>query len=335
MPRPRLKTGDIILQSFDIRIIEKIAEGGMGEVYEAVLHGTSGFEKRIALKVIRAALAGIDQPDPSVTEAARRQDFIERFVDEAKLVSDLIHIHIVQIYLLGETNDGDGFIAMELVNGINLRSFMDKHIMEEKMIPIEIAVYIVSRIARALEYAHNAVDRERNLLGIVHRDVSPTNLLISVEGVVKLTDFGIAKAVRRERQAEEYLAGKRRYMAPEQMAMSSLDFRADIFSLGLILTELLTLRAPEREFAIDRPTTFRSEIPSAIEDIIRTATHRNPEDRYGSTTEMALALEHAIYDQGYGPTFVTMAAYLRDIFPGLLIDLPGATPEDRTVLLRK
>lgn len=311
----------------------------MGEVYEAVLHGASGFEKRLALKVIRSEL--VDQPVSSETAAARRDDFLSRFVEEAKLVSDLIHIHIVQIYLLGEVaplengGGGDAFIAMELVNGINLRSFIDRHLFEEKTVPIEIAVYIASRIARALEYAHTATDRDDHPLGIVHRDVSPTNILISVEGVVKLSDFGIAKAVRRDAQPEDYVAGKRKYMAPEQMASANVDFRADIYSLGLVLQEMLILRAAPSDLPRDKISIFRADVPPALEAIIRKATQRAPAERYASTSDFAIDLERFIYEKGYGPTFVTMAAYLKEIFPALLVDLPRAAAEDPTIILRK
>lgn len=305
----------------------------MGEVYEAVLHGASGFEKRIALKIIRDELAG--SSNASETEAARTHDFLLRFVDEAKLVSNLIHTHIVQIYLLGETTQGDAFIAMELVDGINLRSFIDKHLFEEKDVPIDLAVYIASRIARALEYAHYATGRDGEPLGIVHRDVSPTNILISADGVVKLSDFGIAKVVRRESQPQDYVAGKRRYMSPEQQVTADVDFRADIFSLGLVLSEILTLRLPNREIALDSPSTFRSEVTPEIEAMIRKATHRNPLDRYRSTSEFAADLEHAIYDKGFGPTFVTMAEYVQKLFPALSEEVPHAAAEDPTIILRR
>lgn len=315
-----------------MRIVEKIAEGGMGEVYEAVLMGALGFEKRIALKTVRSDDAGVPATD---TQAARRRDFFDRFVNEAKLVSNLIHTHIAQIYLLGMTGDGGdemGYIAMELVNGINLRSFIDKHLFDEKHVPVDIAVYIASRVARALEYAHNATDRGGNLLGIVHRDVSPTNIMISIEGVVKLSDFGIAKVVTDESYGRDYVAGKRRYMAPEQRQTGNVDFRADIYSLGLVLFEMLTNRMPDPDMPFVASSSFRGDVPPEIERILRRATNRHARARYGTTSELAVDLEKAIYDKGYGPTFVTMANYLKDLFPALAVEMPQVGAEEKTVI---
>jgi eukaryotic-like serine/threonine-protein kinase len=156
------RPGERIRQTFDMTIVEKIAEGGMGEVYEAILHGDGGFEKRIALKVVRTRYAR----DGGESTKALADDFLVRLVNEAKLVSNLIHTHIVQIYLLGSIErpqvEGGvtGYIAMEYVNGINLRSFIDRHVFEGHPVPVDIAVYIASRVARALEYAHTATDRE-------------------------------------------------------------------------------------------------------------------------------------------------------------------------------
>ena len=138
-----LRPGGRIGQSFDFEIVEKIAEGGMGEVYEAILHGMSGFEKRVALKVVRADFLENPATDSMRTRDDRAMEFFDRLVHEAKLVSNLIHTHIVQIYLLGDLildNAPSGYIAMEYVNGVNLRSFIDRHLFENRTTPWEIAV---------------------------------------------------------------------------------------------------------------------------------------------------------------------------------------------------
>lgn len=330
-----LAPGARIKQDFDMTIVEKIAEGGMGEVYEAILHGAQGFEKRIAVKVVRTEfLTGAD----SATTQAVEQEFLEKLVNEAKLVSNLIHTHIVQIYVLGILPQGEnrssGYIAMEYVHGLNLRSLMDRVIFDQKFIPVEIAVYIASRVARALEYAHTATDKAGTSLGIVHRDVSPTNILISVDGVAKLSDFGIARVLKADTAPTEYVVGKRRYMAPEQELGEDVDFHADIYSLGLVLFEMLTNHLPEKNLPTGLPTGLRADIPSFVEELVMRATRRHASERFTSTTEFAVALERAIYEKGYGPTFVTLADYVRDLFPGLMQAAPHAGSEERTMVFR-
>jgi eukaryotic-like serine/threonine-protein kinase len=161
-------------------IVRKIFEGGMGIVYEAEQHGVSGFIKRVAMKVIRQHYAS-------------QKMFIENFIGEAKLVADLIHTNIVQTYHLG-SSDGMFFIAMELIGGVNLEQFTRRLAEKRRVLPLELAVFIVSRVARGLAYAHAKRAADGKLLGIVHRDVSFKNIMIGFEGDVKLTDFGIAKA---------------------------------------------------------------------------------------------------------------------------------------------
>ena len=169
-----------IQNEFRYEIVRKIFEGGMGIVYEAEQHGAREFVKRIAIKVIRQNYA--DQ-----------KHFIENFIGEAKLVADLIHTNIVQTYHLGETR-GVFFIAMELIRGVNLEQFAQQLHDKKRQLPKELAVFIVSRVARGLAYAHAKTDKDGKPLGIVHRDVSFKNIMIAFEGDVKLTDFGIAKA---------------------------------------------------------------------------------------------------------------------------------------------
>ena len=169
-----------IQSDFRYDVVRKIFEGGMGVVYEAEQRGARNFVKRVAIKVIRANYAS-------------QKTFIENFIGEAKLVADLIHTNIVQTYHLGEAN-GVCFIAMELIRGVNLEQFTQQLAEKKRPLPRELAVFITSRIARGLSYAHAKKDKDNKPMGIVHRDVSFKNIMIAFEGDVKLTDFGIAKA---------------------------------------------------------------------------------------------------------------------------------------------
>src|SRR6478752_9745312 len=198
----------------------------MGIVYEAEQIGARDFVKRVAIKVIRQNYADQGQ-------------FIENFIGEAKLVADLIHTNIVQTYHLGETR-GIYFIAMELIRGVNLEQFAQQLADKRRVLPRELAVFIVSRIARGLAYAHAKTDKDGKPLGIVHRDVSFKNIMIAYEGDVKLTDFGIAKARGLLQDNEgEVVAGKADYMSPEQADFRVTDKRSDLFSTGIVLAQLL------------------------------------------------------------------------------------------------
>src|SRR6266581_3515652 len=207
-------------------IVRKIFEGGMGIVYEAEQHGARNFVKRVAIKVIRQSYAN-------------QKTFIENFIGEAKLVADLIHSNIVQTYHLGSTGQ-IYFIAMELIRGANLEQFTRQLSDQHRTLPLELAVFIVSRVARGLAYAHAKTDKDSKLLGIVHRDVSFKNIMLAYEGDVKLTDFGIAKARGFLVDNEgEVVAGKADYMSPEQANFQITDQRSDLFSAGVVLAHLL------------------------------------------------------------------------------------------------
>src|SRR5271155_716407 len=215
-----------IQNEFRYEITRKIFEGGMGVVYEGEQHGARDFVKRVAIKIIRPSFAS-------------QKMFIENFIGEAKLVADLIHTNIVQTYHLGEAN-GVCFIAMELIRGVNLEQFSRQLADKKKTLPKELAVFITSRVARGLAYAHAKTDKNGKPLGIVHRDVSFKNIMIAFEGDVKLTDFGIAKARGFLQDNEgEVVAGKADYMSPEQANFKITDKRSDLFSTGVVLAHLL------------------------------------------------------------------------------------------------
>ena len=208
------------------QIVRKIFEGGMGIIYEAEQQGARNFVKRVAIKVIRQ-------------NYANQKQFIENFIGEAKLVADLIHSNIVQTYHLGESK-GIYFIAMELIRGVNLEQFADQLRDKKRALPVEIAVFIASRVARGLAYAHQKTGTDGRPLGIVHRDVSFKNIMIAFEGDVKLTDFGIAKARGFLVDNEgDVVAGKADFMSPEQADFRITDKRSDLFSLGVVLAHLV------------------------------------------------------------------------------------------------
>lgn len=294
--------------------VRLLYEGGMGLVYEALQRGANGFEKRVAIKLIR-------------DRYARQAEFIENFVGEARLVSDLIHTNIVQTYHLGETG-GSCFISMELIRGVNLEQFMARMRHTGRALPNELAVFIVSRVARGLAYAHQKADKDGRPLGIVHRDVNPKNIMIAFEGDVKLTDFGIAKAkgYLTDKEGEE-VAGKPEYMSPEQADFQITDHRSDIFSAGVVLSELLlgknVFRCQTSEASrqcviqahVPDLTVLDPEIPAALNVIVQRALSRKPSDRYATAEEFLYDLEYHIYHQGYGPTNETMGKFIREIFP--------------------
>jgi eukaryotic-like serine/threonine-protein kinase len=247
------------------RLLCRIARGGMATVYEAEQVGDRGFTKRVALKVIHEKYAA--QPE-----------WLELFIDEAKLSANLMHGNIVQIFQFEEVR-GEFFMAMEYVRGVTLRALIDHHRAIREPVPPPLAAYIVSRVCRALDYAHNFVDAAGTRLYIVHRDVSPGNVLLTWDGQVKLADFGIAKARTMRDPAEErkLTIGKKHYMSPEQIVGSKVDWRTDVFSTGVVLFELLALeqlfREVETEASIDEVLVAPSpEIKRLLPDLDKVIT---------------------------------------------------------------
>src|SRR5260221_3902488 len=285
----------------------------MGVVYEAEQLGARGFVKRIAIKVIRQ-------------NYANQKQFIDNFIGEAKLVADLIHTNIVQTYHLGETR-GIYFIAMELIRGVNLEQFEQQLKDKKRTLPKELAVFIVSRVARGLAYAHAKADKDGKPLGLVHRDVSFKNIMTAFEGDVKLTDFGIAKARGFLVDNEgEVVAGKADYMSPEQANFQITDQRSDVFSAGVVLAHLLlgknifkgTSPAESRQRMMTLPIpdfrTLDTRIDDRLNDILHRVLAREVDKRYSTADELLYDLEHYIYHSGYGPTNETLGKYIRDLF---------------------
>jgi serine/threonine-protein kinase len=302
-----------IFNELHYEMTRKIAEGGMGLVYEAVQLGAGNFRKVVAVKLIREEYSAIEE-------------FQNNFIGEARLVADLIHTNIVQTYHLGQVG-GQYFMVMEFVKGVNLEQFLERHRQLGKAMPIDLAAFIISRVARGLTYAHTKCDREGRHLNIVHRDIGPKNVMMAMEGDVKLTDFGIAKALDLMYNEEgKVIAGKDEYLSPEQANYAITDARADLFPLGIVLTELLLGknlfrshdRAQSRRNILTMPipqfSTLRADIDPKLEAIIQRALQRDREMRYQSAYEMLTDLELYLYSDRYGPTNEKLGVYVKELF---------------------
>ena len=297
----------------DYALLERIALGGMAEVWRARRRGVEGFEKSVAIKKILSHLTG-------------SPDFVTMFIDEAKLAAQLTHNNIIQIYDLGKVGD-DFFIAMELVDGKDLRSILTATQDTGRPVPMGLGLFIISAVARALDYAHRKRDFDNRALGLVHRDVSPQNVLISYEGAIKLCDFGIVKAVAKASVTQMgALKGKLQYMSPEQAWGTTVDARSDIFSLGSVLFEVLTgtqLFAGESEISvldavrdcqIRSPREIAPEIPEEVDLIVRKALAKTPGERYQTAGDLEHEIKATLDELRPAPSQKDLSAYLRSLF---------------------
>lgn len=298
------------------RLLEKVAIGGMAELFKAKQMGLEGFQRIVAVKRILPHLAS-------------NSDFVTMFIDEAKLAAQLNHPNIVHIYDLGKTDEAY-FIAMEYVEGRDLRSIMKESEPLGKTIPLSAAVYIAKKLCSALHYAHTAKDSDGKPMKLVHRDVSPQNILISSSGEVKLVDFGIAKAASKASHTQSgALKGKLLYMSPEQAWGKTLDGRSDIFSLGIVLFEMLTGRKlfygdsemsiieRVREAKLPDFEQYRDIIPPQLEKIIRKALEKDPDRRYRDARGFETDLEKFVRNMGITATTYDVVAFLNEIFPSI------------------
>ncbi len=291
-------------------LLERVASGGMAELFRARRTGVEGFQKIVAIKKILPHIADNDE-------------FITMFADEAKLAAQLNHPNIVHIYDLGKIEAGGYFIAMEYVDGLDLRTILRSAREADLAMPVPLAVYVASKVASALDFAHRRKDARGEDLNIVHRDVSPQNILISHEGEIKLCDFGIAKADRKVSKTESgSLKGKLQYMSPEQAWGKSIDLRSDLFSLGCVLHEMLTgerlfrgdsdLTVLElvRKAEIVPPSQLNPDVPAALDSVVMKALARDPEERYATGAEMLRDLETVLYSYTPAPGSADVAIYL-------------------------
>jgi len=282
-------------------VLEELGAGGMGRVYKGLLIGQAGFQRPIVMKQLR------DSREPG---------HLKLFVDEARRYAVLDHENIGRIFDFEEVN-GQMCIILEYIDGWSLVEYLERHRALSCKPDVELAVFVVSRVCRALQYVFEKA-------AIVHRDVSPSNIMMTREGTVKLIDFGIAT---RSGTRDRTLTGKPAYMAPEMVLEMRADSRSDIFSLGAVLFETLTLRrlfdgkttAQVLEQVVaghpPSPRTFNPDIPDGVMSILRTALQRDPSRRFASAGEMGEACEHHLYDKGYGPTNLTLKHQLHALFP--------------------
>ena len=294
-------------------LIRHLASGGMAEVLLARATGIEGFERHVVLKRIREA-------------QARDVRFVEMFLDEARLAASLHHTNIAQVHDIGQ-DAGEYFFAMEYVHGEDLRKLL-MHLAERgTMLPVEHIVTIVLSAAAALQYAHEHRSPDRKPLGIVHRDVSPANILVGYDGNVKVVDFGIAKASQRTTETQSgVMKGKVAYMSPEQCFGEPVDRRSDIFCLGIVLYELATVRRlfkAENDFltmsaitlgAIPQPSSLRADLSPDLEAIILKALEGKPADRYQTADQMRVALEQYAAKAGLRTSTTALADYMRQEF---------------------
>ncbi len=295
-------------------LLEKIGSGGMAEIFKAVVRGAEDFRKVLVVKRILLPYSR----DPS---------FVKMFVDEAKITAPLQHANVVTIHEFDEV-DGQYYLAMEYVHGRDLQQVMARANRLSRQIPTSIALYVVGEVCKALWYAYNARDPYGNPLRIIHRDVSPSNILISYDGEVKVTDFGVARAATsREHGGAGVLKGKLGYMSPEQVLGRDVDHRSDLFSLGIILFECLTLKRlflgrtdlqtliNIRDADVERRLARHPEIPAAVQGILRKALAREPERRYMNAQAFLADIQDYLFSTGQRVGSDSVSALMHDLFP--------------------
>jgi len=332
------------------RLLERLGQGGMAEVFKAKSYGVEGFEKVVVIKRILPELAESDQ-------------FVEMFIHEAKLAVRLSHANVVQVFdlgiapgtVVGSMPSADAYyMAMEYVSGLDLATLLARCRRQQVQIPVEMAVYVAAEVAKGLDHAHRRRDEQNQPLNIVHLDVSPQNVLLSLEGEVKVTDFGIAKAVgvleptgiedTRARQ----LKGKFGYMSPEHAEGEPVDARSDLFSLGTVLYEMLAgvnpFSAPTSFETLRRVSTveyppvelLRPDVPPELVALLRTAMAPKQSDRFADAGRMYEALLAFLYSQGRRFSAHDLADFLArfrspdETGPHVILDAEGAPSQERT-----
>jgi eukaryotic-like serine/threonine-protein kinase len=312
----RLRTvepGDIISGRGSYRILRLLGEGGMGRVFLAEKLGPHAFSKLMAIKIL--------------PKARIRSDYdVSMFFEEGRLTGNLIHPNVIQTYQIGERRDYY-FMVMEHVFGVTLLDFIEEHAKQGREIPLGYGCYIISRVLSGLHYAHNKRNREGHHLGIVHRDICPSNVLISFRGVPKLSDFGVAKMKTSPIDERKINFGKYPYMAPEQVRREGTTPRSDLYSLGLVMYELFTGKLVHEvadtamlleDFEGDPvppPHVVADRVPQDLSDLIAKANELNPDDRFRSAKVMRQALDNVMFSHFIFPDPDDFADYLCEIFP--------------------
>ena len=269
-------------------LLDKLSIGGMAEIWRAKMFGTEGFEQIIAVKRI-------------LPDIARDREFVTMFINEAKITAQLTHQNVAQIFELGHVGEAY-FIAMEYIGGKDLRALFEYSLRRGQLLPIPLSCYVIMKVCEGLAYAHQKKDSAGNAMNVVHRDISPQNVLIGYDGQVKVIDFGIAKASGQIKTEAGILKGKFSYMSPEQAEGAALDRRSDIFSMGVCLHEILTGRRlffghsdflileKVQKMEMPPPTLYNPKIPSLLNKVVLKALARDSRQRYQDASEMATDL---------------------------------------------
>jgi serine/threonine protein kinase/tetratricopeptide (TPR) repeat protein len=332
------------------RLLERLGQGGMAEVFKAKSYGVEGFEKVVVIKRILPALAESEQ-------------FVEMFIHEAKLAVRLSHANVVQVFdlglapgeVVGGARSADAYyMAMEYVSGLDLATLLARCRRAQVQVPVEMAVYVAAEVAKGLDHAHRRRDEQNQPLNIVHLDVSPQNVLLSLEGEVKVTDFGIAKAVGvleptgMEDTRARQLKGKFGYMSPEHAEGERVDARSDLFSLGTVLYEMLAgvnpFSAPTSFETLRRVSTveyppvelLRPEVPPELVALLKTAMAPKQDDRFADAGRMYEALLAFLYAQGRRFSAHDLADFLArfrtpdETGPHVVLDAEGVPSQERT-----
>jgi serine/threonine-protein kinase len=310
-------------------VLRHLASGGMAELFIARQQAVGGFEKPVVLKILQPRYA----QNPRV---------YAMFLDEARLAAKLNHAAIVHLYDVVDEG-GVKYIAMEYIHGETVADIVKRGLAVDNYLPMEHAIHIVAQAAAGLAYAHDRRETGSRVLRIVHRDVSPTNILVSYEGQTKIVDFGIARAQDELREESGILPGKASYMSPEQVRGEGADYRSDIFALGIILYELTLCqrlyRGPAKEVmrrildeTIPPPTAVRRDYPTALEHIVMRALEKRPQDRYQSAEDLRHDLEEFLDDSGLRSGNRRMAIYMNELFKpeaaAGVANRPVAEPEE-------
>ena len=293
-------------------IIERLDQGGMAEVFRGVAESIQGFKKSVAIKRMLPKLA-------------KNQKFVEMFLDEAKLSLYLQHANIVQVFDIGKSGESY-FLVMEYVNGCNLKSLLDRLKRKGERMPIPEAIYLMLESLKGLSYAHHVENPETGVpLCIVHRDISPPNVLMSRNGEVKVVDFGLAKASSQISDTDPgVVKGKFSYLSPEAASGAVVDHRTDIFAVGIILWEMFTGRRLfygdndyetvqlVRDARIPSLAALNPSVEHELEQIVRRALARDPNDRYQEAADLADDLAGYLFGRSMKVTSQNIAALVKD-----------------------
>jgi serine/threonine-protein kinase len=313
-----LRPGDVLGR---YELLMPVARGGMGQVWAARLHGTRGFQKVVAVKTIL----------PTTED---RGDLESMLFEEASLASLVRHPHVVEVLDLGERDDGLMYLAMEWVAGESLEA-VQRAAAPLGGIPLPLVIHFVAQGLKGLHAAHEACNAKGERLGIVHRDVSPQNLLVSYAGAVKLIDFGIAKATQQQvsqKTSEGVVKGKFAYMAPEQLRSEPLDARADLFGMGIVLYRAATgvhpfhadnLAATIHKILTEdpqRPSVISPHCPKALDDVVARALAKDRSARFASAHEMLQALERTLPARPRGQSEKDSEAFMRRLFEPRMVE---------------